>query len=81
MQRKTEGTLCFPGSVLPRGAVPPPGGLVQEAPPVWSSVLTPDQPCPGGGDTGSPIFLGLNPKLAPPSRATSTLCFYVFLLY
>ncbi|XP_061278428.1 phospholipid phosphatase 3-like isoform X4 [Bos javanicus] len=45
--------------------------------------LSPDprSALPWRGDTGSPIFLGLNPKLAPPSRATFTLCFYVFLLY
>lgn len=73
------------GHPLLSRACAPPAGLSH---PRWASPesptcleLRPDprSALPWRGDTGSPSFLGLNPKLAPPSRATSTFMFLCFL--
>lgn len=55
---KDRGHPLLSRACAPQGGCPSPGGLVQEAPPVWSSVLTPDQPCPGGVTQEAPFSWG-----------------------
>lgn len=70
---------AFQGLCSPRGTVPP-GGLVQEAPPVWSSVLTPDQPCPGGVTQEVP-FPGAEPQISPSQQDHFHFMFLCFSCY
>ena len=56
--KQDRGYPLLSRACAPLAGCPFPAGLVQEAPPVWSSVLTPDQPCPGGVTQEVPFSWG-----------------------